>query len=88
MATVTRNAFKGYSYQDYVYLFLLAKMDTDREIYSMEAEVAVPHNMDDIEIVTKNKNVYRLQIKNYKDLLFENIIIEKGKIIVSPLSRQ
>lgn len=32
MATVTRSTLKGYVYQNYIFTFFLAKMDTDEEV--------------------------------------------------------
>lgn len=67
MAQVTRNAFKGYTYQAYVYLLFIAIMDTSDEIAWMDAEVGKDkksHDFDDILIRSKDKEYY-VQMKNY-----------------------
>lgn len=73
MAQVTRNAFKGYTYQAYVYLLFIALMDTRDEIIWMDAEVGKDkksHDFDDILIMSKDKEYY-VQMKNY-DKFSEN----------------
>ena len=39
MSQVTRNALKGYSYQDYIYILFMTLMDTSVEILAIDAEV-------------------------------------------------
>lgn len=67
MAQVTRNAFKGYTYQAYVYLLFIAIMDTSDEIIWMDAEIGKEkksHDFDDIFIRSRDKEYY-VQMKNY-----------------------
>ena len=39
MAVVARNAYKGYTYQEYIHLFFTALMDTEKKIAEIEAEI-------------------------------------------------
>jgi len=66
-----RNAFIGYTYQEYVAVLLLVKMDVERKIESIEIEADVNHKFDDINIKTEGEEYY-LQIKD-----IDNISIEK-----------
>ncbi|NFN85856.1 hypothetical protein FDF31_04800 [Clostridium sporogenes] len=86
MAQVTKNAFKGYSFQSYIYLLFACLMDTDKGINSIDAEVDKDkneknHNFDDMLINTVDDEFF-MQIKNYKNLLFEDIHIEEEKVIL------
>lgn len=86
MAQATKNAFKGYSFQSYIYLLFSCLMDTDKGINSIDAEVDKDkneknHNFDDMLINTVNDEFF-IQIKNYKNLLFEDIHIEEEKVIL------
>lgn len=69
MSQVTRNALKGYSYQDYIYILFMTLMDTSEEILAIDAEVGKDqkkHDFDDIKLYTKDK-VYLVQAKDYKE---------------------
>lgn len=84
MAQVTKNAFKGYSFQSYVYLLFACLMDTNKEIQSINAEIdknsnEINHNFDDINIESLDKS-YFIQIKNYKNLQFSDIIVNESEI--------
>ena len=41
-----KNAFVGYSYQEHVTFFMLAKMDVERSIFDLEIEAKVDHKFD------------------------------------------
>jgi hypothetical protein len=64
--SVTQNSFKGYGYQDYVYLLCTVLMDTRSDISSISAEIGKDnHDFDDITIVA-DKKIYYFQMKNHK----------------------
>ena len=52
-----RNALWGYSYQKCVTFMLVAKMDVERVIESIEIETDVEHNFDDAVIITNNEKL-------------------------------
>lgn len=84
MAQVTKNALKGYSFQTYIYVLFSCLMDTDKGIKSMNAEIdknksEKNHNFDDMLINTDDGEFY-VQIKNYRNLLFEDIQINNEKV--------
>lgn len=86
MAQVTKNAFKGYSFQEYVYLLFACLMDMNKGIININAEIdklstEANHNFDDIKIVTQTEKLF-VQVKNYKDLLFSDIKINVDDIIL------
>ena len=60
-----RNALKGYVYQHYIFMLLIAKMDTDREIVKIISEATDTKNFDDIYVELASGIHYRLQVKNY-----------------------
>jgi len=65
MSMVTKNAFKGYSYQEAIYRFFVLMMDIDSSITAIDAEVGSIglSNFDDVRI-TINGNNYFVQVKN------------------------
>jgi hypothetical protein len=79
MGQAARNAFKGYTYQQYIYLLMVAKMDTERNIDSIEAEVDVDNNFDDISIKT-DKETYMIQVKNYPNTELHGIKVVDDKV--------
>lgn len=65
--SVTENAFKGYGYQDYVYLLCVVLMDTRSDVVCIKAETGKDkHDFDDIHLVTEGNTKYFFQVKNYK----------------------
>lgn len=85
MAQVTRNALKGYSYQDYVYILFTALMDTNEEILSIDAEVGKDqkkHDFDDIRLCTKDKE-YLVQVKDYKEFDEDKFKVDSVSITVN-----
>jgi len=66
-----KNAYIGYSYQKLVTSLLLAKMDIERNIDSIEIEADVENKFDDLIVKTKSE-IFNFQIKD-----IENISLEK-----------
>lgn len=85
MAQVTRNALKGYSYQDYVYILFMALMDTNEDILYIDAEVGKnkkKHDFDDIRLFSKEKE-YLIQAKDYKEFDKDKFKIDSETITVN-----
>lgn len=68
MGQATLNAWKGYSFEKQVFVYLVLLMDIDSNIQNIEAEVGtdVEHKFDDIRICT-NSTEYAVQVKNLSD---------------------
>ena len=81
MSSASRNAFKGYTYQQYIYSLMVSKMDAERYINNIDAEVDVDNNFDDIYIQTDNTK-YRIQVKNYPDLTLKHIKINNDIVYI------
>ena len=79
MSSVTRGAFKGYTYQHFVYRLLISKMDVDREIECIEVEKDLSHNFDDCYLESNSKTYY-FQVKNEKNRKGEMISLDEIKI--------
>ena len=47
------NALRGYSYQEYVFMLLTAKMDADRHVANVQAEIK--HGVDIDTLLGRNK---------------------------------
>ena len=63
-----KNALKGYSYQKSIYTYFLLKMDLERTISSVQAEIDINgHNFDDV-FVNENGILYYVQTKNYDNV--------------------
>lgn len=80
MANVTRSSFKGYTYQQYVFTLIVAIMDVNREIESVEAEADIEENFDDLCIVADK--IYRVQVKNYPNTTLADIKVENEQFII------
>ncbi|MET1995598.1 hypothetical protein [Enterococcus faecium] len=80
MPKVARNAYKGYTYQHYANLFLIAMMDTERVITKVESEAEVDHNFDDIIVYADKK--YVVQVKNYPTATIDDIQVKDNKVII------
>lgn len=76
-----RNAYSGYTYQHQVTLLLLSIMDVERNICKLEIEAYAPDNFDDL-ILTTNSKCYQLQIKDYEDILVNELESDKAKILI------
>jgi len=80
-APVTRNSFKGYTYQHFVYCYFMSLMDTERRLIEINAEVDEGQQFDDIMVADEAKKYY-IQAKNYPGTTFEDIVIEDDVITV------
>ena len=76
------NAFRGYSFQQYVFTLFLIKMDYERKILRLKAENFVDHNFDDIFIDIPNNPVY-VQVKNTRLVKLYITHLKKKKADVS-----
>lgn len=86
MSSVTRGAFKGYTYQHFVYRLLISKMDVDRDIECIEVEKDLSHNFDDCYLESRSKKYY-FQVKNEKNkegygINLDEIKIDDEKVIL------
>lgn len=79
MSSVTKGAFKGYTYQHFVYRLLISKMDIDRDIECIEVEKNLSHNFDDCYLESKSKKYY-FQVKNVKKRDGEMISLNEIKV--------
>lgn len=81
-----RNSIKGYTYQQVVFVLLLALMDTERKINKIEIESIDTKNFDDIYIECDNNceflPSYRFQIKNYPHTKLDDITITESAVSV------
>lgn len=85
VAQVTKNAFKGYTYQAYVYLLFLSIMDTSNKILWINAEVGKDgqtHDFDDILIETQGDK-YFVQMKNYASFSEDELEITDSFISIN-----
>lgn len=78
MGQVARNALKGYTFQHYIFVLFLAKMDVERKIKKIESETIIESNFDDLYIEGVEK--YRIQVKNYPEVTLADINISKGSV--------
>ncbi len=77
----SKNALYGYTYQENITFFLLAKMDVEREIESIEMEVTVDHKFDDAKIILKGKEHF-FQMKDIENISFNDLKITKKSIFI------
>lgn len=82
MKKPARNALKGYTYQNYIMTFFLAKMDTERNITKIESEALGTKQFDDIYIETSDGTNYRVQAKNYLGATLNDIIITEHIVTI------
>ena len=80
MGTASRNALKGYTYQQSVFMLFLSIMDTEHKIIKITAEALATKKFDAIYIECKSHEIeqtekYRIQVKNYPDISVKNISI-------------
>jgi hypothetical protein len=80
MAIVARNSFKGYTYQQYIYLLFTAIMDSEREIQTIDAETIIDHNFDDLYV--KKDIEYMIQVKNYPNTTMDDVKVYDNKIVI------
>ncbi len=75
-------AFKGYAYQVQVYCLLLAIMDCETNVTSIDAEFDAAHNFDDV-CLTNTGGDYCFQVKDYPGTSLEEIkLSEQGVLSV------
>lgn len=84
----SRNAYKGYTYQQYIFTLFFAKMDTEREIRKIEAEAPKTKQFDDLYIELEDSNTFHIQIKNYPDSTIEDITITDHVLTIKGNSNQ
>ena len=73
---LARNSLKGYTYQNYIFTLLLAKMDTEREIVKIISEATDTKNFDDAYVELSSGTKYRLQVKNYEGVQLDDIKVD------------
>lgn len=80
MSTAPRNGFKGYTYQQYIFTLLLAKMDTEREIVKIIAEAPATKQFDDLYVEMIDGSKYRIQVKNNPDTILDDIEVNGNNL--------
>ncbi|WP_295112542.1 AAA family ATPase [uncultured Methanobrevibacter sp.] len=82
--TITRNAFKGYGYQKWVYLNFVYKMDLNNKITYIDAEISRDESkttkFDDIILKDIDNNTYYIQAKDYENFNIDNVSIKENKV--------
>ena len=87
MGAIPRNAIKGYSYQQSIFILFLALMDTEHKISKITVEATDTKNFDDIYLEgvhedDSSQKSYRIQVKNYPETTLENITVENNELII------
>lgn len=77
-----KNAFVGYSYQEHVTFFMLAKMDVERSILNLEIEAKVDHKFDDIKLNTIDTEYY-FQIKDFDNISLDNLNVFEDEVFIA-----
>jgi len=75
----SRNAFKGYTYQEQITFLFLVMMDVERNFNSLEIEAKVDNNFDDIKIINDIESIY-FQIKDFDEISLSNLKFSKGEV--------
>jgi hypothetical protein len=78
----SRNAFLGYTYQEYITYLMLAKMDVERQIEDIEIEAIVNNNFDDIKISIDNTHIY-CQIKDYDNTSLDDLTFQNNQVLIN-----
>ncbi|SDA42434.1 hypothetical protein [Methanobrevibacter millerae] len=80
----TRNAFKGYGYQKWVYLNFVYKMDLANKITYIDAEISRKDSkttkFDDIILKDVDNNEYYIHVKDYENFNIDNVSIQDNKV--------
>src|SRR5690554_648711 len=76
-----KNAYIGYTYQKHVTSLLLAKMDVERNIDSIEIEADVNNDFDDLKISSSNAEFY-FQIKDFNDVSLNSLKFTDNSIFI------
>jgi len=77
-----KNAYIGYTYQKHVTSLLLAKMDVERNIDSIEIEVDVNNDFDDLKISSSNAEFY-FQIKDFNNVSLNSLNLTDNSILIN-----
>ncbi|HRB70966.1 MAG TPA: AAA family ATPase [Flavobacterium sp.] len=77
-----QNAFYGYSFQKLVTTMILAKMDAERVIESIEIEALVDHKFDDIRVISSDKEFF-FQIKDFATISLNDIAISDTEVTIA-----
>lgn len=77
-----KNAFIGYSYQEHVTFFMLAKMDVERSIFDLEIEAKVDHKFDDIKLNAIDTEYY-FQIKDFDNISLDNLKVFEDEVFIT-----
>ncbi|MCQ4637328.1 hypothetical protein NE619_11395 [Anaerovorax odorimutans] len=85
---VARNSLKGYNYQNYIFTFFLAKMDTEHHIVKIESEALDTKQFDDIYIEMDDGIVYRIQAKNYAGTQIDDIVVSEHTVKIKANENQ
>lgn len=85
---LARNALKGYTFQNYIFTFFLAKMDAERKIARIESESLNTKQFDDICVVMEDGVIYRIQVKNYPGTKIEDISISEHIVKIKTNNNQ
>jgi hypothetical protein len=80
MGATPRNAIKGYSYQQSIFILFLALMDVERKISKITVEATDTKHFDDIYLENvlcgdSGRKSYRVQVKNYPGTTLADIAI-------------
>lgn len=80
MGVTPRNAIKGYSYQQSIFILFLALMDTERKISKITVEATDTKHFDDVyleEVLCEDskRKSYRIQVKNYPGTTLSDVIV-------------
>lgn len=80
MGAIPRNAIKGYSFQQSIFILFLTLMDTERNISEIVAEATDTKHFDDLYLKDvccedSKRESYRVQVKNYPGTTLSDIVI-------------
>lgn len=76
-----QNAYLGYSYQNSIAFMLLAKMDIERSIDSIQIEADIAHQFDDVVINFENR-IVNCQVKDINEIRLDDIKIVSGGVLI------
>lgn len=87
MGAIPRNAIKGYSYQQNIFILFLAIMDTERKISKITLEATETKHFDDLyleDVFDENseRKSYRIQVKNYPETTLKDVIVTENYVSV------
>lgn len=81
MPKLAANAFIGYSFQNKIGCYFVFMMDYHREIQKVEIErISEPDDKFDDITIYDHDNIYKIQVKNYKNLTLDKIKINKNTV--------